>query len=53
MGHFDELCLKKHRKGNGRPRHEMGGTLLDLDSTDDLSTLDEGVSKMNEIRNEL
>ena len=24
MDHFDGLCLKEHRKGNGRPRNQMG-----------------------------
>ena len=49
MDHFDGLCLKEHRKGNWRPRNQMGRkTLLDLDYADDLSILDESVSKMNE-----
>ena len=50
MDHFDGLCLKEHRKSNGRPRNQMGRkTLLDLDYADDLSVLDESVSKMNEL----
>ena len=50
MDHFDEVCLKEHRKGNGRPRSKWGGkTLLDLDYADVLSTLDESVSQMNEL----
>ena len=50
MDHFDEFCLKKHRKGHGRPRNQMGWkTLMDLNYADDLSILDEGVSKMNKL----
>ena len=50
MDHFDGLGLKKHRKGNGRPRNQMGKiTLLDLDYADDLSILEESVSKMYEL----
>ena len=49
MDHFDEVCFKEHRKGNGRPRSKWGGkTLLDLDYSEDLSNLDESVNKMNE-----
>ena len=47
--HFDGLCPKEHRKGNGRPRNQMGKkTLLDLDYADDLSILDESVRKMKD-----
>ena len=50
MDHFDRLCLKEHRKGNGRTRNQIGRkTLLELDCSDDLSILDESVSKMNEL----
>ena len=48
MDHVDGFCLKKARKGNERPRNQMGrknsSGLLD-----DLSILDESGSKMNEI----
>jgi len=48
--HFNGLCLKERRKGNERPWNQMERkTLLDLDYADDLSILDESVSKMNEI----
>ena len=46
MDHFDGLRLKEHRRGNWRPGIKWGGkTLLDLDYADDLSKLDESVSK--------
>ena len=49
MDHFDRLCLKEHRKRNGRPLNQLWiKILLELDYADDLSTLDESVSKMNE-----
>ena len=56
MDHFDGLCLKEHRKGNWRPQNQMGrknlpGLRLDdlmVPGLDDLSILDESVSKMNE-----
>ena len=48
--HFDGICLKEHRKGNGRTRKQMRRkTLLDLDYADNLIILDERVSKMNEL----
>ena len=53
IGYFDGLCLKEL---NGRPRQwetmESNGeekSQLDLDYADDLSILDESVSKMNEL----
>ena len=50
MDHFDGFCLNENGKGNGRPRNHMGKkTLLDLDYADDLSILDEILSKMNEL----
>ena len=50
INHSDGLCLKEHKKGQGRPRNQMGKkTLLDLDYADDLSILDESVRKINEI----
>ena len=50
MDHFDGLCLKEHRKGNWRPQNQMGRKkmLLHLHYADDLSILDESLSKMNE-----
>ena len=48
MDHFGRLCIKEHTKGNGGPQNQMGGkTLLNLDYADDLSILDEIMSKMN------
>ena len=49
MDHFDGLCLKEHRKGNGRPRNQMGRNIFLDFYADDLSILDESVSKMNEL----
>jgi len=50
MDYFDGFRLKEHRKGNGRPRNQIGRkTLLDLDYADDLNILDESVSKMDKI----
>ena len=49
IDHFDGRCLREHRKGNGRPLKWGGKSLLDLDYADDLSILDESVSKMNEL----
>ena len=50
MDRFVGLCLKENRKGKGRIRNQMGRkTFLDLDYADDLSILDESVSKMKEI----
>ena len=49
MNHFDGLCLKEHLKGNGKPQNQMGRkTLLNLDYPDNLSILDETLSKMND-----
>ena len=43
---FDGLCLKEHRKSNGRLRNQMGSKgLLDLDYAGDLSIQDEKVNK--------
>ena len=52
MDYFDGLCFKEHRKGNGRPRNQMGRKKspgLCLDYADGLSILDESASKMNEV----
>ena len=49
MDHFDGLRLKEYKKVIGDHRIKWGGKmLLDLDYADDLSILDESVSKMNE-----
>ena len=46
----DGLGLKEYRKGQGDHLIKWGGkTLLDLVDADDLSILDESVSKMNEL----
>ena len=50
MGYFDGICLKEHKKGNGRTRNQMKKKkFLDFDYADDLSILNESVSKMNEL----
>ena len=50
MNHFDGLCLKEHRKGNGRTKNQRGETNISgFDYADDLSILLESVSKMNEL----
>ena len=50
MNHFDGLCLKEHKKGNGRTRNPMGGkTFLDLDYAFNLSILDESLSQINKL----
>ena len=48
MKYFDELCLKEHSKDGGRVLNQMGNkTILNLDYANDLSILDENISKMN------
>ena len=50
MSNFDELCPKDHSKGNGDYRIKRGSkTLLDSDYADNISILDENVSKINEL----
>jgi len=50
MDNFSGFCRKKHWKGNGTPRIKSGGkTFPALRFADDLSILDESVSKVNEL----
>ena len=50
MYRFVGFCLKKHRKGDGRPLIKWRGkTLQDLNYADDLSILDDSTRKMNEL----
>ena len=50
MDHFDGLRVEEQKNGNGRTRNQIGKkTFLDFDLADDLSILDESVSKMNEL----
>ena len=50
MDHFDGLCVDGTGKAMGEHRIKHGGkSFMDLDYADDLSILDESVSKMNEL----